>query len=152
MFKKFTGVLLTACVVCGLSFSAIAETTAEDALDYRKAVMTTLKGHLLAASMIVRGLADDDGYLVEHARGLANSAGEIHRVFQPGSAVGDSEALPVIWEQPEKFKAALQKAADAAENFHRVAASGADKAALGAAFKEVGMSCRGCHDDFRVAQ
>jgi cytochrome c556 len=151
MSKEFTGALLAACIVCGLSYNAIAESTAEDALDYRKAVMTTLKGHLLAASMIVRGLAEDEGYLVQHAKGLANSAAEIHRVFPAGSAVDDSEALPAIWEQPEKFKAALQKAQDATENFHRVVASGSDNAAIGAAFKDVGMSCRGCHDDFRVA-
>lgn len=152
MMREATRAVLTTVFLCGFFATASAAPTAEYAFDYRKAVMTTLKGHLLAASMIVRGLVDDDGYLVDHATGLANSAAEIHRVFQEGSDVGETEALPAIWEQPDKFKAALQKAADATSNFQRVVASGSDKAAIGAAFRDVGMSCRGCHDDFRVAK
>lgn len=151
MLKKLIGGSLAACVFFGLSLSAVAETTAEDAYDYREAVMTTLKGHLVASSMIVRGLASDDGYLVKHALGLANSLAEVHRVFPAGSVTADSEALPVIWEEPEKFKAAIQKAETASQNFHKVVAGGGDQEAVGAAFREVAMSCRGCHDDFRVA-
>lgn len=150
MIQKLTGGLLAAVIVGGLSMSAVAEPTAEDAFDYRKAVMTTLRGHIVAASMIVRGLVEDEGYLVNHALGLANGVAEIHRVFQEGSAIGDSEALPVIWEQTDKFKAVMQKAEEATRNFHKVVAGGADLEAAGTAFREVGMSCRGCHDDFRV--
>ncbi|MGB5246510.1 MAG: cytochrome c [Woeseia sp.] len=151
MFRKIFASAVAVCAVCSFTVNAAAETTAEDAYDYREAIMTTLKGHLVASSMIVRGLAPDDGYLVNHALGLANSLAEIHRVFQEGSAVGESEALPVIWEQAEKFKAAIQKAETASKNFHEVVAGGGDKDAIGAAFREVAMSCRGCHDDFRVA-
>lgn len=151
MIRKVLGGALIACVICGVSLSAGAETTAEDARDYREAVMTSLKGHLVASSMIVRGLASDDGYLVNHALALANSLAEVHRVFPEGSDVGETEALPVIWEQPEKFAAAINKAETASKNFHEVVAGGGDKDAIGAAFREVAMSCRGCHDDFRVA-
>lgn len=136
--------------VLGISFAAIAETSSQDAADYRLAVMTSLKGHIVATSMIVRGLVEDDGYLAKHAQGLANSVGEIHRVFQEDSNVGESKALPAVWEDAEKFAAAIAKAEEASAAFAEVSAGG-DAEAIGGAFRNVGMSCRGCHDDFRLS-
>ncbi len=49
-------VLGTAALAVGLSLGAFAEPSAEDALSYRESVMTSLKGHIGAASMIVRGI------------------------------------------------------------------------------------------------
>jgi cytochrome c556 len=133
------------------SLLAIAETTSQDALDYRKSVMTSLKGHIGAASMHVRGLVDGQEYLVKHAQGLANGVSEIETLFAAGSNVEGSDALAVIWEEPEAFNAAIAKAVAATEAFVE-AAEGGDKAAISAAFRDVGGSCRGCHDKFRTPQ
>ncbi len=142
-------VLGTAALAVGLSLGAFAEPSAEDALSYRESVMTSLKGHIGAASMIVRGIVSDDGFLLDHAQGLAAGVAEIHRVFPEGSAVGESEALPVIWDDPEKFEEAILRAEGATENFRRAVADEAGSEAITAAFREVGLSCRGCHDNFR---
>lgn len=150
MQKKLTAVLAALAVTSVASFQALADTTPEDAADYRMAVMTSLRGNIGAASMIVRGLVEDDGYLVKHAEGLADGAQELDRIFQEGSNVGESEALPVIWEEPEAFAEAIAKAQEATAAF-LAAAEGGDQEAIGAAFRNVGMSCRGCHDKFRVA-
>ena len=150
MQKRTTGYFMAVAVAFGLSAPVVADTTAEDAKGYRVSIMTSLKGHIGATSMMVRGLVDDHGQLAGHADGLANGVAEMQYIFQEGSIVDDSEALPVIWEQPEKFAAAIQKAADATATFKEVV-SGGDSEAIGAAFRNVGMSCRGCHDDFRVA-
>ncbi len=141
--------------VCSLTVSlgvlpgAVAETTAEDAKDYRAAVMTTLRGHIGAASMHVRGLVDDHGFLAKHAEGLANGAAELKHLFAAGSNVGESEALPVIWEEPEEFAKAIGKAEEATQAFSAAVDSG-DREAIDAAFRDVGGSCRGCHDRFRA--
>lgn len=150
MPRKILTAVLVAIAASGFYLPVTAEPSAEDAQKYRVSLMTTLRGHIGAASMIVRGLVEDDGYLQAHADGLANGVKEMHRVFQEGSAVGESEALPVIWEDPEGFKAALEKSEAATKAFQEAAASG-DRAAIGAAFRDVGMSCRGCHDNYRVA-
>ena len=134
-----------------LSLIASAETSSQDAADYRKSVMTALKGHVGASSMHVRGLVDGPEYLVKHARGLANGASELKTLFPAGSDVEGSDSLPAIWEEPEAFSAAIAKLVDATEKFVTAAESG-DKAAIGAAFRDVGGSCRGCHDKFRVPQ
>ncbi len=128
--------------------SALADTAPEDAKDYRTAVMTSLRGHVVAASMHVRGLVDGHDFLQKHADGLANGAAELRHLFPEGSDVDGSEALPAIWEEPEEFGRALEKAEQATASF-REAVAGGDEAAIGSAFREVGMACRGCHDRFR---
>jgi len=133
-----------------LSLTAFAQTTPEDAMDYRISVMTALRGHIGAASMIARGLIENDGHLLGHAQGLNSAANELHRVFPEGSNVGESEALPVIWEDAEGFAAAIAKMQEATAAFVE-AAEGGDGEAIGAAFRNVGMSCRGCHDNYRVS-
>lgn len=146
MRKGLVGLTAAAMAVSAV---AVAETTPEDAKDYREAVMTSLKGHILAASMHVRGLVDDNGFLGKHAAGLANGAQEIEHVFPEGSAVGDSEALPAIWENPEDFAAAIDEAEKATAEF-ATAVEGGDKATIATAFREVGSACKGCHDRFRL--
>lgn len=149
MQKKISAVLAALTVTTAVSFRAFADTSPDDAADYRKAVMTSMGGHMGAASMIVRGLVDDDGHLVKHAAGLANGTQELDRIFQEGSDVEESEALPLIWEEPEAFAEAISKAQEAAAAFV-AAADGGDQEAIGAAFRKLGMSCRGCHDNYRV--
>jgi len=139
-----------ACLLLGLSLHVAAETSGEDAQKYRASIMTALRGHAGAASMIVRGLVEDRGALKKHADALAATASELPNIFPEGSNVGDSETLPAIWDEPVKFAAAVKKAQEATANFSKVVAAGGDGAAVAAAFKDVGGACRGCHDNFRV--
>ena len=150
MHRKLICMLTGVAVVLGLSVHATADTTPEDALDYRLALMTSLRGHIGAASMIARGLIENRGQLVNHAVGLKNGADELHDLFQEGSNVGESEALPVIWEEREAFAVAITKAEEATAAFVEAAKTG-DAETISNAFRDVGMSCRGCHDKFRVA-
>jgi len=149
MQPRITGAVVALVISFVISVQAIADTTPEDAADYRLAVMTALRGHIGAASMIARGLIEDDGHLVGHAQGLATGVKELGRVFPEGSNVGESEALPVIWEEPEAFAEAIAKAEEATAAFLAAAESG-DEEAISGAFRNVGMACRGCHDRYRV--
>jgi cytochrome c556 len=149
MLRKSVALKSSLAVLLAVSLPALADTAPEDAKDYRTSVMTTLRGHVSAASMHVRGLVDDNGFLTEHAEGLANGARELKYLFPAGSDVEDSEALPIIWEQPEEFQKAIDNAEKATAAF-REAVAGGDKANIGAAFRDVGAACRGCHDRFRV--
>ena len=148
MIRKGTGILAGILVAATAALPALADTTPEDAKDYRAAVMTAFRGHIGAASMVVRGLVDNDGQLVGHAEAMSSLAAELENVFPEGSDVGESEALPAIWSNPDAFAAAVQATVDATAAFEEAAASG-DAAAIGQAMRGVGMACRGCHDDFR---
>jgi len=133
----------------GFSIHVAAESSAEDAYEYRESIMTALKGHAGAISKQIRGLAGEPAYAAKHARAIANLGTELHSVFQEGSAVEGSEALPAIWEKPEEFEAALNKAKEAMAALGD-AADGGDLAQIGNAFMNVGKACKSCHEDFRL--
>src|SRR5690554_6153943 len=112
MLKKLLTLLVAVTVALAASVIAVADTAPEDAKKYRTSVMKSLGGHIGAASMHVRGMVEDNGFLAGHAKSLANGAAELKYLFPAGSAVDESEALPAIWDQPEDF----QKAVDTAVN------------------------------------
>lgn len=136
-------------LILSFSFQATAETSAEDAFKYRQFIMSALKGHAGAISSQARGLAGDADHIANHAKAVANLGTELHSIFQEGSNIEDSEALPVIWEEPEEFAAAVAKAEEAMAALGEVA-DGGDIQAIGNAFKDVGKACKGCHERFRV--
>lgn len=150
MQRKLILALAAAAILPGLSAVSVAEPSAEDAFKYRTSVMTALRGHISAVSMIMRGLVEDEGYLAKHAASLAQTATELHRLFQEGSNVGESEALPIIWEEPEKFAERIETAKNATAAFSEAAAGG-DADTIRGAFRDLGAACRGCHDRYRVA-
>ena len=147
--RKRSLTLLVSVFLALAGWTAIADTAPEDAKKYRTSVMKSLGGHIGAASMHVRGIVEDNGFLVAHAESLANGAEELKYLFPAGSAVDESEALPVIWDQPEEFRKAIDTAVKATAAFKEAVSRG-DDAAVGAAFRDVGAACKGCHDKFRV--
>jgi len=149
MRHKLVSSITALALVLGFSVQVAAETTAEDALKYRQSIMTALKGHAGAISMQTRGLAGDPAHVSKHADAIAALAAELKTVFQEGSNVEDSEALPVIWEEPEEFAEALAKVEAATAALSEATASG-NMEAIGGAFREVGQACKGCHERFRV--
>ena len=149
MRHKLVGTVTALTLILGLSIQVTAETSAEDAFKYRQSVMTALKGHAGAISMQARGLAGDSDYVSDHAKAIANLGTELHTIFPEGSNFEDSEALPVIWEEPEEFAAAVGKAEEAMAALGETA-DGGDMQAIGAAVMDVGKACKGCHERFRV--
>lgn len=70
-------------------------------------------------------------------------------MFPEGSIVGDSKALPVIWEQWDEFTGIFASAKQAATEL-KVAAEAGDTAAYGTALQTIGGFCGQCHAKFRV--
>ena len=149
MFHKTISLIIGFALVLGLAGPSTAETSAEDAYKYREAIMTALKGHAGAISAQTRGLAGNPDHVASHAKTFASLGAELHTIFQEGSSVEDSQALPAIWEDSDAFAAAVDKAEKAMAALGEVADSG-DMQAIGAAFMNVGKACKGCHDEFRA--
>lgn len=66
----------------------------------------------------------------------------------PDSGV-ETDALPVIWEEKDDFLEKVSAMQDAAVAL-AAAAEGGDVAAIGAAFRETGGTCKACHDKYRL--
>jgi cytochrome c556 len=128
--------------------AAAAAPAPEDAAKYRQSVMKALSGHNGAIAMIVRGKAGNADNLASHIQALVNLKDETASVFAEGSDLDDDEALPAIWTDADAFAVAI-KNFDAAVEALSEAAGGGDMQALDAAHREVGKSCKGCHEDFR---
>jgi cytochrome c556 len=68
-----------------------------------------------------------------------------------GPEAGKTRALPEIWTKTADFDAAMKMFADRAPKL-LAAVKAKDAAAVQAAFKEVGGSCKNCHDSFRAPE
>jgi cytochrome c556 len=88
---------------------------------------------------------------LEKAKGIfasyAETSAKMPALFPPDSKTGgDTEALPVIWEKMDDFKAKFSKfEADAKE----AQANVKDEASFKALFPTVQKNCGGCHETYR---
>ena len=128
----------------------IAEPIAEDLIGYRKAVMSSIGGHIGAISAMLRRKVDYD-HMQTQAQAMDLSISLIGDVFPAASAEAETEALPAIWEQPEEFAAAVTATQEASGEFLK-AVSGGDAGDIGKAFGALAQTCKGCHDNFRQAK
>jgi cytochrome c556 len=148
MYRLLTSTLPTLFLLLALAMPAGAETSAENAIKYRHAVMDAMAGHTSAFSMIAFGMVDHPEFLQSHANALADAGAQLKILFPEGSGEGETDALPAIWEEPEKFAASIEEAEKATAALSDAAASGDRKAIVGA-FKALGQSCKGCHESYR---
>lgn len=143
-------VLISACAAISIAASGIAtaETTPENAIKYRKAVMSAMAGHTSALALQAFGQVDEKTHMADHAAAMAALGKEIAVVFPANSATGDTEALPAIWAEPDRFAAAVDAVGQSTAELQAAVDSG-NRGAIAKAFKAVGDSCKGCHDNFR---
>lgn len=147
MFRKpglrTFGALAVAAAIVGASAAAFA---GENDVKFRQSTMKAVGGHMTAMAAIIKGEVKHASHLRGHAAAMASLGKMGPDIFAKGTEGGSTK--PEAWSKPEDFKKALAAFATASENLSK-AAQGSDKKAVGAAFAELGKSCKGCHDDFR---
>jgi cytochrome c556 len=116
--------------------------TAEEALAARKALMRE-DGALLRSAGNLSGAE-----AVAAMQTLLDNYTHIPDLFPEGSIVGDSEALPAIWENWEDFVAIVETGKQAATDGLAAAEAG-DATAYAAAVQALGATCGACHQQFR---
>ncbi len=68
--------------------------------------------------------------------------------FGEGTDKGDTKALPEIWKEQAKFKAAAEKMQGEMSKLAAAARTG-NLDSIKTAFQSTSGSCKACHDDFR---
>ncbi len=110
----------------------------------------TMKGFGGAAKSLgamFKGEAPFDLVKVQAAgKMIAQKAPTIPSLFPEGTNEGESEALPIIWEDWDGFKAAAALLGERAA----VLAAAEDPKAAGAAFGAMVKACGGCHEKYRL--
>lgn len=121
---------------------AIATMSADQVVAARKAAMKENGGTLKAAGTLTGAEASAAADI------LIKNFTNFPALFPEGSIVGDSKALPVIWENKADFDGIFAKDLEAAKAM-KAAAEAGDADAYGAALKAIGGSCGECHQKYR---
>ncbi len=140
--------LFLALIAVGIGTATADE---EGAIKYRQGVMKAQAGYMAAMGMVVQGRVDHWNNLADHANGLHALVGIVPSLFPQGSDFGETNALEAIWKNPSDFKAKAEKAEKASADLVAAVRSG-DRGKIGQAYKAVGQSCKGCHEDYRRKQ
>ncbi|MDB5697881.1 MAG: cytochrome [Alphaproteobacteria bacterium] len=142
--------------------SAAAEVTnaAAPAADPAE-VIKTREAHYKEIGKAMKGIGDelkkgtpDVKVIQAHAATIDRLAPQVPSWFPAGSgpeAGVKTEARAEIWSKPDEFREAAAKFAAAARQFNATAQTG-DVAAIGAGMKQLGGSCKGCHEKFRTEE
>jgi cytochrome c556 len=121
----------------------------EDAIKYRKSAMFVMGQHFGRLGAMAQGKVPFDAAAAAANADVVASMSKLPFAgFGPGTDNGDTNALPEVWTDPDKFKAGAQKMQEEVAKLATAAKSGnADQ--LKAAFGEAGKTCKGCHDHFK---
>lgn len=140
-----------AATTLGLSLPAHAQfQKPEDAVAYRRGALNVMGNHFARIGAMVNNKVPFDANAVQINADLVQTMSRLpYAGFIDGTSnVGGTNALPEVWSQPDKFKAAAQKMQDAVAKLATVA-KGGNQDEIKAAFGDAGQACKACHDDFR---
>ena len=140
-----------AILVLGFGVFATAQAAGdpEDTIKYRHAIMEAMSSHVAAILLIATNKIDARQHLQEHADAVANLTDELDHLFPEGSGGSETETLPEIWSDSEKFSAAVKKMQDSAQSLQAAAGANDNKAFMGT-FAAAGKACKSCHESFRA--
>ena len=139
---------LAVCVVALFPAVTYAETAPADAIKYRKAIMSAMAAHVGAFLLVNTGKVEHQDHLKAHGNALADLGAQVRVVFPAGTDAGNTDALPLIWQEQEQFMQLATKLEKSSAQL-RDAVAANDKAGSMRAFKAMGESCKGCHDRYR---
>ena len=121
----------------------------EDAIKYRKATSTVMAAHFSRLGAMANGRVPFDAKVAAENAEIVNTLAALPwDAFGPGTDKGDTRALPAIWTEQAKYKAAADKMVAEVGKLNAAAKTG-NLDAIKTAFGAAGQSCKACHDNFR---
>lgn len=152
MNKRLFAAGLIVALGAGFALPAAAQVKPEVLVKQRQAKMTLQAKYVGPLAAMAQGKAPYDANVVARNAGFLEALSQMAWDGFDASTQGvKSEALPAIWQNPDKFK-------QAQDHFHRevenlvVAVKGGNEANVKSAIGAVGKACGACHQDFREKQ
>ena len=147
---KLLASLTLAAVVSTLSVPAMAQfQKPEDAIKYRKSVMTIQAAHFGRIGAMANGRVPFDAKAAADNAAIVETMSKLPwNAFGPGTDKGETRALPAIWTEQAKFKEAGDKMQAEVAKLSAAAKTG-NLDAIKTAFGAAGQTCKACHDDFQ---
>ncbi len=149
--KYLSKTTLSLILIGALSSTAMAADF-KSVITHRQGIYDVMAGHMKVLKSILFQGGSQIGDVNYHASAILNAAKHHGKAFPKGSDKGKTNALPVIWEKPDEFKAAGKNLGKALNNFIAVTKTPTKEKLpqMQTAFKKVGKACGSCHDKFRA--
>jgi len=151
MKRNATSVVVA--LALGVAAGAVfAQAKPEVLVKQRQSVMTLQGKYFGPMAAMAQGKAPYNADVIKrNSAYLDNLSRMAWDGFDASTKDTKSAALPVIYEQGDKFKEAASRLENEAHKLYQVAQSG-DEAAVKTQIGAVGKACGGCHNDFRQKQ
>lgn len=152
MARSKTIMLCALMVLAGSVSAEMNQEQAERAVETRQSVLHLMGWNISPLGAMARDRIEFDAARVEtNAARLQALTKMMADAFAADTRANDvaTDALDVIWEQPEDFAAKIQDAIDASDALAAAAETG-DESAMRKAIGIMGSSCGSCHDDFKA--
>lgn len=121
----------------------------DDAIKYRKSVMTIVGTHFSRLGAMAQGKVPFDAKQVAENEAVLEMAVKLPwQAFAEGTDKGETKAKAEIWKDPAKFKEAQDKLMTESLKLTAAAKSGKLED-LKTATAAVGGACKNCHDNFK---
>jgi len=144
--------LSAAVALAAASGSAFAQAKPDVLVKQRQAVMTLQGKYFGPLAAMAQGKIPYNQQAAQRNAGfLDNLSRMAWDGFDPSTKGEKSRALPAIWEQSDKFKAAAAQLENETAKLVELTRGG-DEAAVKAQIGVVGKNCGSCHDNFRQKQ
>jgi cytochrome c556 len=135
--------------LCALTGQISAQVKPEDAVRYRQSAYTMVVWNFAPMGAMVRGkIPFDKAKFQRYAENLAALTPMLLEGFPKGSAVGNSEARPEIWQSWPDFQQKMKDFEQQSKLLADLAKAG-DEAKTKAQFGKVGATCKACHDKYK---
>ena len=152
MSRRITALVLAGVLAAvSLIGLAAAQTSPDNAIKYRKAVMSVVGGNMSALVMIAKGEVEHAEALAAHAQMLAESSELAPAAFRQntdGAGREKTTALGKIWTDGDDFDKGMEAFIEEANKLASMAEAG-DMDGLRNQIGAVGKTCKDCHDDYR---
>jgi cytochrome c556 len=151
MKKTFVATAVAFGVAAGIAADVSAQQRKpEDQIKMRKAAFTVLSWNFGTIGAMAKGqIPYDQAEAIRRAEAVAFASHLPWEAFGAGTeSGGDTRALPEVWKQMDKFKAAGERLQGETAKLVQAAKSG-DAGQLKSQFGATAKACSACHDDFR---
>jgi cytochrome c556 len=152
MSRSLMSTLMVAAAIAGAvtALPAAAQfAKPEDAIRYRQSGMTMMATHFGRVAAMANGRIPFDAKAAADNAELATILSKLPFAgFVEGSDKGDTRALPKIWAEQDKFRAAAAKMQEEMVKLNAAAKTG-NLDTMKAAVGPVGGACKACHDSYR---
>ncbi|MEO1492601.1 MAG: cytochrome c [Pseudomonadota bacterium] len=144
------GIVLTILFAALLSGAALAHEGVTGPTKIRMDLMKDIGKATKTLGKMAKSGTFDRPLMVDLAGVIARQGARVDEVFTDRHMHPKTEALPAIWEEWETFSAQGRDMVEAAHAIEtRAMTKAADEAWLRTAIKDLGATCKACHDDFK---